>query len=165
MTGPLDMMAELLLRLLGGLAPETAAVLFVPLFVVVVATAFVVFVRTALEPLCRAASFVLRTAFTLAGAVVLLGEMTVAGGYRRRGVRPPAVVYNVGDIVASWVTAASSGATRATTALARAARLNAVLLILVSLAWIWLWNDGYCPDEAASCARPVATWYDRIGDG
>jgi hypothetical protein len=166
MTAPLDAVADLVRRLLlAVLSPEKADAMFIPVFFLVVMAGFVMFVRRALPPLCRAAAVVLRAVVTFAGALVLLVEMAVAGGYRQRGTRPPAVVYNLGDSVAGGVTSLVTGSAKATAVVARAAQINVVVLLLVSLGWIWLWNDRHCPEGAARCSGPVSTWYAHVSQG
>ena len=158
----LDMIARWVQRVLAVLDPETARFLFIPAFVFVVVLGAVLFVRKLLPPACALAAILTRWAITLLGAFVLLAEMAVAAGFRQTTGKPPALLYNFGDAVASWVTSLSAGAQVVAGQLARVARMNLVLLLLLAGGWIWLWNYDHCPDGAKSCARPVSVWYAQV---
>ena len=158
----LDKVAQWVQRVLAVLDPETARFLFIPAFVLVVVFGVVIFVRKLLPPVCALAAIVARWAITLLGAVVLLVEMAIASGFRQAQRKPPALLYNFGDSVASWVTSLNAGAQVVAGQLSRLARMNLLLLLVLAGGWIWLWNYDHCPDGAKSCARPVSVWYAQV---
>ncbi|HEU4347694.1 MAG TPA: hypothetical protein VFR35_07890 [Actinoplanes sp.] len=162
----LDTVAEMVRRFLGMFSADTAEVLFLPVFAVAVMVGFVLAVHKLAPPLSRLAAVVLTWMITGAGAFVLLAEMVVADGYRRRGVRPPSAVYHLGDVVASWAVGLTAVVRQLTAALAGLlSRAKVPVLVLLSIGWIWLWNYQHCPDGAAKCDRPVSAWYQQVSDG
>lgn len=161
----LDRVADVVRTVLGVLPDDAAQFLFLPVFATVVVTGVVLLVRKVASPLSRLGAEVLTWGIIGVGAVALLAEMVVAGGYRQRGTRPPAAVYNLGDTVASWVVGLSAGVRRATTAIGGAlSRAKVPVLVLLSAGWIWLWNHQACPDGAPGCDRPVTIWYQQVSD-
>ena len=161
----LDSVALAVRHVLAMFPPGAAEFLFLPVFVLAVMIGSVLVVRKLAPPASRLAAFLLTCLITGGGAALLLAEMAVAGGYRRRGVTPPSVLYNLGDAVASWVLGLTEGAQRMTGALAGLmSRAKVPVLLLLSVGWIWLWNYQHCPDGAAGCARPVSAWYQQISD-
>ncbi|MFG1607800.1 hypothetical protein [Actinoplanes sp. NPDC049265] len=164
MTQVLDLVAAFVARILGVFGAGAASFLFLPVFILTVVIGFVLVVQKLGGFLSRTVATVVTWAVAGAGAVLLLAELVVADGYRRRGARAPAVVYNLGDMVASWA-AGLTTAVRNTAATVGGAlgRANGWLLILISLGLIWYWNYQHCPEGAAGCARPVSAWVHQIG--
>jgi hypothetical protein len=159
----LDSVADLVRRVLAIFPPDTAQVLFLPVFVATVMIGFVLIVHKLAAPLTRLAATLITWVITGAGAFLLLLDMVVADVCRRRGAKPPSVVYNLGDVVASWAVGLTGGTRQMLTSAAGVmARANVLLLIVVCGGWIWLWNDQYCPDGAAGCARPLSVWYEQV---
>ena len=158
----LDVVAEWVRRVLAVLDPQTARFLFIPAFVLVVVFGVVLFVRKLLAPACGLAAILARWAITLLAVLVLLGEMAIAAAFRQTERKPPTVLYNFGDAVASWVASLSAGAQTVAVQLSRLARMNLALLLLLAGGWIWLWNYEHCPEGATACARPVSTWYAQV---
>ena len=161
----LDSVALIVRHALGVLPTDAANFLYMPVFMLAVMIGVVLVVHKLTPPASRLAAHLLTWLITGAGALLLLAEMAIAGGYRRRGVRPPSIVYNLGDAVASWATGLTSGARRATGALADVlSRAKVPLLLLLSCGWILLWNYQHCPDSAAGCAKPVSAWYQQVSE-
>lgn len=159
----LDKVAELVHRVLGMFPADTATFLFLPVFVVVVMTGFVLAVHKLGPPLSRLSALVLTWVIAGAGAFVLLADMVIADGYRRRGAAPPRTVYNLGDAAASWAIGLTAGVRQATTAVGGVlSRAKVPVLLLLSAGWIWAWNYQHCPDGAPGCDRPVSAWYQQV---
>ncbi|GIE94628.1 hypothetical protein [Paractinoplanes rishiriensis] len=161
----LDKVAGLVRGILGMFPDSAAEFLFLPVFVVAVMAGVVLVVHRLAPPLARLAAIALTWLITGAAGLVLLAEMTIAGGYRRRGAVPPQIVYNVGDMIASG-TIGMIGGVRQVTGAAGAAlsRAKVPVLVLLSAGWIWLWNYQHCPDGAPGCDRPVSVWYQQVSE-
>lgn len=162
----LDIVAEWVLWVLVAMfSPATAAFLSIPAIVLVVAVGSTIFVRKLLVPLGRTVAIVLGWAAVLVGALALLPEVAVAAGYRQASLRPPAVVYSFGDMVASAVATFGNGAQTTAAALGKVARINVFVMLLAVGAWIWWWNYSHCPDGAFQlgvCTRPITAWWADI---
>ncbi|WP_328475432.1 hypothetical protein OHA21_19165 [Actinoplanes sp. NBC_00393] len=155
----LDKLAGWVYQLLGMVSENAAKYLFVPVFLATVIVGFVLLVHRAAAPLTRFATAVLTGVIAGAGAFLLLGEMVVADGYRRRGNQPPAAVYNLGDMVASTAVGLSAGIRKAMTAVAGVlSKAKVWLLVLLCGVWIVIWNHQHCPDGATGCSRPLSGW-------
>ena len=161
----LDTIAEWVGRVLGVFPPSVATFLSIPVMVLVVASGATLFARRLLVPVGRAIIVVLGWVAVVAGAVVLLPEAAIASIFRQASRRPPAVVYSLGDAVASGVAALGRAVDNAAGTVNRLARTNGLVVILLVGAWIWWWNYNHCPDAAApsaTCVRPIAAWWSQI---
>jgi hypothetical protein len=161
----LDDVDAVVRHVLGMFPADTAQFLSVPVFVLAVVIGFVLVVHKLAPPASRLAAILLTWLITVAGAVLLLAEMAAAAGCRKRGVKPPSVVYNLGDVVASWTVGLTAGAQLMTGKLATfLAGAKVPVLVLLSVGWIWIWNYQHCPDGAGGCARPLSAWYQQVSD-
>ena len=159
----LDLLAVSTRDLLGAVMPDSAAMLWVPLLFFVLWLGGVLFVRRLVVPLSRFVRMLLAGAAVGVGALLLLPEFGFAAVYRRAAQRPPALVYDFGDVVAAGAGTIGERAGGTVEAVAaRLARLHPFVVLLLVLVWMWLWNRAACPDyalAAGACARPISAWW------
>ncbi|MEV4656285.1 hypothetical protein [Micromonospora sp. NPDC049301] len=155
----LDLLAGWIQRL-PVLPAQVRSVLWLPILALVVIIGLRLLVRRALPWLGRLATAGLGWLAVMLGAVLLLPDVLVSLVYRRTGNRPPALIYGYGDAVVEVALGLRRWAALATPASLRLARVNFGVVLLVALGWLWLWNQGYCPENSTGgyCVRPVEMW-------
>lgn len=156
----LDTAERLIQRLLSVLPAEARDVLWFPLLVVVVFIGMRLLVRKAVPWLGRLAGVLVRSLVAVVGATLLVPEFVAATAFRQVGIRPPGLVYGYGDAVAETMIKLGTMAGATTSALARVARMNITIVLLLGALWLWAWNQSHCRDVVAGapCERPVAQW-------
>lgn len=120
-----------------------------------------ILLRQVLPLLLRYAIAVANTLTVLAGVVLLGVEFVLTSCFRLCRLRPPAVVYGLGDTLVAATRAAQAGLRFLRTRSVRLGGMSGnfilvLVLVLVLLGW---WNIGYCGrSTAAGCADPVTAW-------
>lgn len=147
-------------RLLSWLPAEVRQKLWFPILVFLVVLVIWLLVRKALPPLGRLLAVLLRSAAALLGAVLLLPDLLASTAFRLAGVRPAGIVYGYGDAVSSSVVALQELSGRSATGAQALARMNVLLIFVLSGVCVWGWNEGHCPPtpQRPACVAPITAW-------
>jgi hypothetical protein len=163
-------------EVLAFLPASVVTYVWLPLLVIVVFIAAMLFMRRLLPLLGRLGAALLRSLAALVGALLLTPDLIVATVWRLVRGRPPAVVYHYGVAVASSMIGLARTSGAVSSGLARVARVHGFFVLLACAAVLWTWNHGHCPTSATpttptstatpptTCVRPFANWLDNFGD-
>ncbi|MEV4134699.1 hypothetical protein AB0J72_21325 [Dactylosporangium sp. NPDC049742] len=123
--------------------------------------------RTALRlvlPVLLRYVLMLADAVTVLIGVLLLGvDFLLASLFRLCRLRPPAIVYGLGDTLVTATRAAQSSLTMLRTRTVRLRGLSGGLILLLVLALVWWWDSGYCGRvPSAGCTGPMSAWLQLV---
>jgi hypothetical protein len=129
----------------------------------VVAAGLLLMARTLiwrLLPLLLGFALALADLVTVLLGVLLLGvDFLLASCFRLCRLRPPAVVYGLGDTVVTATKAAQTGIRILGGRTGRLRRLSGTLILMLVVGLVWWWDAGYCArSPAGGCTTPISSW-------
>lgn len=160
----LDKVAEWIREVLAFGSPEFVEGAWFPILAIVVFIATMLVIRKVLPLAGKVGAALLRMLSTLAGAVLLVPDLLIAGAFRGMRGRPPTLLYHYGDAVAASMIGIARGSEVVTRGLARVARMNFLLVILACSGLIWTWNHDHCPPAKTACVRPFTSWVNSFDE-
>jgi len=168
----LDEVARWVQRAMSGLPPDVRQVVWFPVFAAVVFIGLYLVVRKALPVVVQAVGMLARWVIIGVAAAFLLVEVAAAAACRRSGKKPPDILYSYGDAVGGSANGIVLAGTATKAVFARAARANALVIMLLVAFWLWEWNQAHCPTRVvvthgkqvthSTCVRPVSQWIQAL---
>ncbi|MET7421174.1 hypothetical protein [Dactylosporangium sp. NPDC005555] len=115
-------------------------------------------------PLVLSSVFALANALTVLVGVLLLGvDFLLSSCFRLCRLRPPAVVYGLGDTLVAATRAAQAGLRFLRARAVGVGGLSGNLILMLVLVLLGWWNVGYCErSPVAGCTDPVTAWLQLV---
>jgi hypothetical protein len=150
-------------RLLGWLPDPVVAVVWLPLFFVVLVGGLRVFLRVGLPWVVEVGQRLAALIVAMLAVPVMAALLVIAVPFRWRRRNPPGLVLGVDDMVVSAATTGMGAVKRVAVAAGPVSRAHFLIVLALGIVLLWRWNAGYCPQGDVACTPPVAVWADVVG--